>query len=70
MQRVAERLALMILVCLDCLFDVVPLLLLNVFCFVFQIHGYESRGIRVLTRESPKSVQIKGSWMDAVSINS
>ena len=62
MQRVAERLALMILVCLDWLLEVVPLLLLEVFRFVFlQIHGYESRGIRVLTRESPKSVQIKGS---------
>ena len=34
MQRVAERLALMILVCLDCLFDVVPLRLLNVFVFI------------------------------------
>ena len=62
MQRVAERLALMILVCLDCLLEVVPLLLLEVFRYVFfQSHGYESRGIRVLTRESPKSVQIKGS---------
>ena len=48
MQRVAERLALMILVCLDCLLDVVPLLLLDVFLFFLS----NSR-IRVTWDKSP-----------------
>ena len=40
MQRVAERLALVILVCLEWFLDVLPLRMLHVFCvFSFKITG-------------------------------